>query len=382
MKQLYRWCFLDFSPVDYHVLSPEQIPLGGSQSALAFLAQELTLLHHPVSVLNRTSQPGHYAGVDCQNVHELGPQFWQHKPAEFYIAINEFTPLTLIPKAQKGQYQRLFWNPHNHLVSGMEQLKPALLEAKIDGIIFVSDWQRHSFIEHFGLPTERCYVQRNAMSNLFLDFQANDVQKKPSDPTTLAYTSHPGRGLGVLLAIFPALKKLFPELELKVFSSLKGYQANPEQEATFEPLYQECKVLDGVHYFGSITQAQLAREMASIHFLAYPSRYMETSCIAAIEALAAGCRIVSTDLGALPETCGTQALLCAYQSDHRSFTFAYFQALEQEIRRFKIQPQKYFAQINQARNWAFETYTWRQKAQEWQDMADHMMGLTAPTQEP
>ena len=49
-------------------------------------------------------------------------------------------------------------------------------------------------------------------------------------------------------------------------------------------------------------QAALARVLAEHDFWAYPCTFIETSCISALEAVAAGLYPVTTTLGALPET--------------------------------------------------------------------------------
>src|SRR5512135_2652029 len=56
-----------FDPIDwdYTPFSPLERPMGGSQSAICYLAPELAALGHEVSLINNVSRPGIYAGVNC-----------------------------------------------------------------------------------------------------------------------------------------------------------------------------------------------------------------------------------------------------------------------------------------------------------------------------
>lgn len=366
-----HWCFLDASPLDYHVGTPASRPLGGSQSALCFLARELAVAGPQVTLLNANTTPGVYAGVQCQRLpalKDLGQTLPAHFPAQYYVSLNEYRLLAVLPPS--SNYLKIFWNQHNDLVPGMDGLQHALERRELDAIVFVSDWQRQRFISRFELPPERCLVRRNAMGEAFArrfdsEPSATQLQQRHANTLKLAYTSNPGRGLGVLLAIFPALRQLFPGLELDVFSSLAGYQGSEAEEAPFQALYQECHNLEGVHYHGNIPQPELAAALSEVQILAYPNRYPETSCIAAIEALAAGCRIVSSALGALPETCGGFAHLIPYEFDHRPYTFAYLRALRTELEQWQHHPELWYQQLAEAAQWAHRQYRWSERAQAW-----------------
>jgi glycosyltransferase involved in cell wall biosynthesis len=89
---------------------------------------------------------------------------------------------------------------------------------------------------------------------------------------------------------------------LKVFPSLQVYQDIQEADDEFAWLYERCRETEGVDYFGSVPQPQLANEMRPVSLLTYPNTFAETSCISVMEAMACGCHIVTSMFGALPET--------------------------------------------------------------------------------
>src|SRR5262249_10114681 len=151
---------------------------------------------------------------------------------------------------------------------------------------------------------ERIDVLLNAVSPAFekLFRDVEELRLAKSAALRLAYTSAPFRGLPILLECFPELHRRHPNCHLHVFSSMQVYNEVGSQDK-LQPLYSWCRATLGATYHGSVSQAQLAVEMRGVSILAYPNTFEETSCIAVLEALAAGALVVTSDLGALPETC-------------------------------------------------------------------------------
>jgi glycosyltransferase involved in cell wall biosynthesis len=169
----------------------------------------------------------------------------------------------------------------------------------LDAIVFVSHWQHEQFRKRFPLDNVPCYVIQNAIDAFNLETITKPKKIK------LIYTSTPWRGLEILAEV---LKRLDRDVDVDVYSgtSIYGPAFDQDMAGRFDNLYNTLKQL-GVNHTEYAPNAEVRKAVSSAHILAYPSVFEETSCLAAIEALSAGCRVVTTNFGALYETCGDWA---------------------------------------------------------------------------
>ncbi|OAS27776.1 hypothetical protein A5481_00140 [Methylobacterium platani] len=199
------------------------------------------------------------------------------------------------------------WVHHDVDQRAVQWMRDGGLAARVDRFVFVSEWQRARFVATFGLAPDRCLVLRNAT-----EVPAADRVPAVRRPLKIAYTSTPFRGLAVLLEAWDRLR---PEgAELHIWSSHRLY-GPAFDDAPHAALFARARSLPNVHHHGIVPNPELREALRDIDVLAYPSTFAETSCLAVIEALAAGCRVICPTLGALPEAVGGFGRLYAFQPD-------------------------------------------------------------------
>lgn len=179
----------------------------------------------------------------------------------------------------------------------VQHLRDPASRARFDKIVFVSHWQQQQFHDHLGVPFSDGIVINNAIT---------PIMPNQGDPTTelrLIYHPTPHRGLNILLPAFDALLKHHPQAKLHVYSSFNLYGWG-SRDAPYEALFEHCRQHPRIEYFGSKPNDVIRRAVSEAHIFAYPSTWMETSCLCAIEALSARAAVVCPRYGALPETTG------------------------------------------------------------------------------
>lgn len=361
--------FGDFCGWDFDVTSVDTRPLGGSQSAACHLARALAQRGHEVSLLSHTTSPGKRDGVCCMS--------WASTPVaelrllkfDVFVCLLNAGNGVLLRSALDPETRLILWTQHSFDQPGVLPLQHAPEWDSYDAFVFVSEWQRRQFVARFAVAPEKTCILRNAVAPVFENLIPGGapLYTIKTRPPVLAYTSTPFRGLDLLLEAFPAIRAAVPRTRLRVFSSMKVYQIQQAaDDAQFGALYARCRAIEGVEYVGSLSQQELAAEMESVTALAYPNTFAETSCIAVLEAMAAGCHVITSDLGALPETTAGFARLVSAGQDHagylRQFTAQTVEAVQSSLRGDSAAEAHLQSQILHIR----ENATWCLRAAEWE----------------
>ena len=215
-------------------------------------------------------------------------------------------------------------------------LRDAASRARFAKFIFVSEWQRSAYAQYFGdVFGDKAMVLRNAIEPF-----PRQRREPPRDGVMrLIYHTTPHRGLDVLMRAFVKIYERYGgKVHLDVYSSFAVYGWN-QRDAPFEHLFETCRRHAGCTYHGAVSNEEVREALTRAHIFAYPSTWMETSCIAAIEALSAGAHVVSSNLAALPETLRGFGTTYAYVDDKETHIDAFERALAGAIDSY-WQPEK------------------------------------------
>jgi glycosyltransferase involved in cell wall biosynthesis len=273
--------------------------LGGSESAGLYMARALSIEGARVTVFCNSAA----TWVDGKGV--------RYVPAREWAAVAKAMPhdVCIVQRAMEAFGQRtnarlnLLWC-HDLALGRQERALRGLLW-NVDGIIVVSKYMAEQYKEVYGISEEALLVSRNGVDvSLVQALRSEGIRR---DRNKLMFCARPERGLDVLLEhVMPKL--LAAEKDLKLY--VAGYD---NQVPDWQDFYARCKASaarlgDRVVHLGCLSKPELYRHYLSARAYVYPTPsavlpgFREVSCISAMECQAAGLPIVTTALGALPET--------------------------------------------------------------------------------
>lgn len=238
---------------------------------------------------------------------------------------------------------------------------------QFEKLIFVSNWQFQAYQQHFGIPWHKCIVLQNAIDpiatpyNYEKDYPATSGKSK--DKIKLIYNTTPHRGLELLVPVFEALASKYEHVELDVFSSFKAYGWEQRDEP-YKELFDRCKAHPKINYHGYQPNDVVRQALAEAHIQAYPSIWLETSCIALMEAMSAGCLCVHPNYGALPETAANWTWMYQWNQSPRDHAQVLFGYLDNAIANYWTEAVQ--SRLAGQKSYADVFYGWELRKHQWE----------------
>jgi protein O-GlcNAc transferase len=279
----------------YTLDTPYELPLGGTQSAIAYFLEEMRIRNHDCYLFNNREKYEVIRGVHHIPSRNSINTIKQNK-LQFDIIIVSCLPSDLFDlKLNLNSPNTIYalWTGHDVDQVPSKMLKEERYCDAVDLFIFVSNWQRERYIQTYGINFQKTIILRNGIGKPFEKYLDKPIMKHKNSMT---YCSIPWRGLDLLVPIFKQIKEKYEDARLEIFSGLNIYQQKDDNK------YDEFKNMSGVTHNYGIGQEKLAEELFNIEYLTYPNTFQETSCITALQAMACGCIVITSNLGALRET--------------------------------------------------------------------------------
>ena len=262
------------------------------------------------------------------------------------------------PKLLEKNKINILWMHHYVNQKETENLKKKEYINKLNYIVFNSNWNFENFKIQYKIPENKSIVLRNAINKI-------DFKNKTKDKISLIYHTTPWRGLELLLKVFKKINKENVELNVCSSTIIYGKKFHDSYEKKFQKLFDDCKNTKNVNFHGYKSNSSILEMLKEVHIFSYPSIWAETSCIAAIEAMAAGCEVVTTNLGALKETCSPFAKFVNFEKNLHNLELNYLSSLIDSINNFWSEDNQ--QKLKKQREKINQIYSWETRKVEWID---------------
>jgi glycosyltransferase involved in cell wall biosynthesis len=340
--------------------TPFEKSLGGSESAVVFIARELVRRGHRVRVFCPCPRPAEYDGVAYRDFTDF-PAFVESGSCDVFICCRHLRGLA----APVNSKANVMWN-HDVIPKSAAGALMSLM-FKVDRLLVLSEFHKGAFQRHLSVPEDRYVITRNGVDLTLIDEASSGAER---DPNRLIYTSRPERGLDILLTIWPELKRRRPEVTLAI-AHYENPGADAQMAEYLQTLRRTAEQLPGVALLGPLSKRDLYREIASAALMVYPATFPEVSCISAMEAGACGTPVVASRYAALEETVahGQTGLLIPGDPGGEGYQAKFVEAvvglLEDDARRAEMG--------EAARRRVEERYQWRDIAREWEALFGELL---------
>lgn len=344
--------------------SPKKIGVGGSETAAIELSKALVRRGHSAAVYGQfpAETEGTVDGVEFIRFDRvLDPEQIE---CDVFVASRDKNAIVLKPKART----KVLWVHDIHCGDD-----PYSRMTKYDKVLCLTEWHKKCVLTFYPyMDKKKIVVTRNGIDpKRFLPERSiAEVLAKKEWPPHFCYSSSPDRGLELLLKMWPEIREISGGGTLHVCygfhtwkAMVKGNAVQEQRVAWFEERLEKLKN-EGVIYHGRINQTELAQIQMSCALWLYPTDFKETSCITAMENMAAGAVPITTALAALNETVNDRGVLVKPYSTEPRYKVDFLR----EVKRLVEDGSHRYRLAQVGREYALANLTWDGVAEEWEQI--------------
>ena len=227
-----------------------------------------------------------------------------------------------------------------------------------DYYVFNSHWNYEQFRKTFDIPAEKSTVIKNGIPEIKL----RDPKPK-REKIKLIYHPTPWRGLSVLLGAMQLVKN--PNISLDVYSSTKVYGSDFEKDNDngYKKLYEQAENLPNVNYIGYKPNEYILDNLHTYDAFVYPNIWEESFCISALESLACGLYVATTDNGALYETCSEFPVYIPTDKNYRNLAMQFASVIDGIPE--QINDEQLHIHLKFQQNFFNHFYSWKSIGDQW-----------------
>ena len=315
--------------------------LGGSESAVIFMAEQLVKIGFQVTVFNNCIEPNTYNDVKYYDLYKVNYSDFKFDiiissrsilpfvPERHWSSFNP-NPNIFLPITSKAKFKAVWM--HDTFCSGDQLLEEILLEGCFHEIFCLSDFHTsyvtscdHGKKRNFEVIKNKIFVTRNGINRYI-----NEVDVSKKDKNLFVFNASVTKGMIPLVeSIWPRVVEKIPNAKLKVVGGYYNLSKPDEQQRKYEEL-KNSQTNKNIEFTGIIKQSDIAELLSKASFMIYPGAFPETSGISTLESLYYNTPLITTRFGALEETAVEQACYLIDYPIKSNSLFPHINSQEQE----------------------------------------------------
>lgn len=215
---------------------------------------------------------------------------------------------------------------HDLFIPGMEN------HANYEKLMALTPFHKRYLVSAHGVPADKIYVTRNGIN------PERFIEKSTKNPNKFVFPNSPDRGLDRVMRVLDRVRETHPDVELHVFYGIEHLPKWGKQQ-----LHDTLKTMIAerpwVKYHGATQQDEMMKHFRDAAVWLYPSDFIETSCISAMELVGNGVYPIARKLGGIVDTLadaeskGMATLIesdCITESEYQLYIDATKKALDEK----------------------------------------------------